>query len=181
MGRTTVEERLITLERQNRRMKYLCLLAGGILAAAVAAGAARDKRTVDCEELNIRDTAGKVRIKMTVNEQMTAKEQGPCVLLLDSRGNCRLLTAVTDDGATLGLFGAMPKERMLTLTNRGDPQLSFSDTDGNTRGHLVVAKEGMMLVFKDTHGKNRVALLAADQVGRVAVFDDEEKVIWKTP
>ncbi len=101
-----VVARLEKVERQNRRFKLVGTVLLLIMATAMLLGAVLPKnRTLETQELIIRDKNNKVRTWMRVVE-----ERGPNVALLDEHGKTRF---------------------MLDMNGLGQVAVKFIDPEGN--------------------------------------------------
>jgi hypothetical protein len=119
-----LQERVVKLERQNRRFKQFGAVALIIPALLVVLGQAPSKKTVEANEFVLRDDAGNIRARlfMTKETTTTAKQ----LLGLDD------LTPVK-----------IPPEATLAMyDNTGNIRVMLNGSDiafGDAKGHLAAA------------------------------------------
>jgi hypothetical protein len=99
-GLEQIQDRLLKLERQNRRFKQLGALALIATASLLVMGQASPKKTVEANEFILRDNSGNVRARLSVEETPSSPGQAQFVLL-DKEGK----TTVTMDSGYFGVFG----------------------------------------------------------------------------
>jgi hypothetical protein len=78
----TVSERLLKLERENRRMKRVAVTASLVVMCTLIMGQAQSVRTVEAERFVLRDSGGRVR----ANLAMLPGDLGPSLSLYDADG-----------------------------------------------------------------------------------------------
>ena len=111
-----VLERLDSLERQNRRLKRVGVLALAFVGALALMGQASRPKTLEAEQFVIRDHQGRVRAEMGMYEpEAGPRSLSPEVKLFDERGRSRVALAAYPLG----------------------PSLDFYDDKGNIRVELV--------------------------------------------
>ncbi len=167
-----LEQRLVRLERANRRMKRIGALVLMVAAAVVLSGAADGKDLPDLEvgSLTLKDKDGKTRALLG------ASADGAVGLLLTDK-----------DGKT---------RAYLVVEANGSPVLALTDKDGKRRASLYVGVDGSpALVLYD---KGRRTLFAATlgvvttvdkrtgaktttTAGALTLFDAKGDVLWQAP
>ncbi len=165
-----LEQRLVRLERANRRMKRIGALVLMVAAAVVLSGAADGKDLPDLEvgSLTLKDKDGKTRA-------LLGPSAGGAVglLLTDKAGKTRAY---------------------LVVEANGSPVLALSDKAGKTRAHLVVGVDGSpALVLYDKDGQTRATLGVTNTVdkrtgaktktteGTLTLSDAKGGVLWQEP
>jgi hypothetical protein len=88
-GLEDIQNRLLRLEKQNRRLKQLG--AGVLIASAslIVMGQIPSKKAVEANEFILRDDGGKVRVRLAVNAKHAYG--APEMVFFDDKGNARLL------------------------------------------------------------------------------------------
>lgn len=122
--------RLERLERVNRRLK---LMGVGIVLASMAScstGLTGKPRTLEAEEIVIRDSHGRARVMIGTPEFLGAafgmKPDQPAIWLSDENGQDR--SVLTTDG--LYLADSHSKPLVEITTDSSGPALRFHDPDG---------------------------------------------------
>ncbi len=142
-------KRLDRLEEQNRWLKRAGAIVVTLGCAAVLAGAAAPKKTLEAEEILLRGPNGETRAKLGMNDSGDAVR----LSLLDRKGTPRAGLAVTNDGPILALMDENERVRthidskgMSILSAKGDNQL------------LIFGGEdtGPVIEFFDRVGRRRV-------------------------
>jgi len=184
MSELTLQERVESVERHNKRLKVgmLAVLAavGGLLFVGATEPVAKVVRAqkfevVDSEGnvrvgvttaggsagLYVKDKDGKLRLRMGAGMGLTDAGQ-PSLSMRDKDGNLRVALSVEDDGR---------------------PMLGLSNKDGRPRVLLWVDEDGSPgLVLSDKDEKFVAMLRVFDDVGpRLVLSDKDGKVIWKAP
>jgi hypothetical protein len=125
----TLESRVATLERENRRWKRGAVLALAVLGGLVLMGQAPRSRVSDevrTRALVIVDQAGTMRVGLT------AASEGPALALFDRAGNARAALCVNKAGTGLTLHDQEGETRAsLIVPPDGSPILQLSDKAGN--------------------------------------------------
>ncbi len=160
-------ERIVRLERANRRLGAAVLALSVFAAGACLTGAGRDP--VDCldaRRITLRDEAGRVRA------QFRADQDGPRLTFFDRRGAERLCIRCPDDGASVLSLGNGEGDRLtrrgirLSAAPDGWSSLSFRDDNERERLTLGLAYDGEPRLRMFTReGRSRIGL-GADMSGR---------------
>lgn len=147
-------QRVDRLERENRWLKRLgvTVLAGlvGVLVMGQTT-AGRSAKTIEAEELHLRDSRGMARATLSVGP-----DGSPRLGLTDQAGVSRLTLVVNSDGSPR--FSLSDKaglaRAVVGLDRDGSPRLGLTDQAGIDRAGLVVMPDGQpMLGFKDKSGR----------------------------
>jgi hypothetical protein len=182
-----LQDRLLKLEKQNRRFKQLVAVALIGVAAMVVMGQAPSKKIVEANEFILKDTSGRVRVKLGMDDKVPGivllNENGqPMVLLADASsyragigGSVQIFNSegqergrfVADNGGTLSLVGGAPKTHTTTLTDEG---LRVFDGQG------FEAQLGVSDLVTPRTGETRKTSAAS-----LILFDKDKNVIWKAP
>ncbi len=167
-----LEQRLVRLERANRRMKRIGALVLMVAAAVVLSGAANGKDLSDLEvgSLTLKDKDGKTRAALGVSACGAVG-----LLLTDKAGKTRA---------------------HLVVEANGSPVLALTDKDGKTRAHLYVGVDGSpVLALSDKDGQTmaqaalgvittvdkRTGAETKTTAGTLTLFDAKGKVLWQAP
>ncbi len=177
--------RLEKLERHNRWMER-CLVSVTLAGVAVALVAANQekpaKKTIEGEEIIIRDSAGKKRIFMGVDKTKEAGEPAALVLFdknekpivtlsgkgdgnggalsIDQKGESRMFFGTgTDRFAGIIMFADPGKQKSgqigLFYANDGKSALMFNDHNHKTRAAIMLETGGRpILMLQDQNGKS---------------------------
>ncbi len=171
-----LEQRLVRLERANRRMKRIGALVLMVAAAVVLSGAANGKDLPDLEvgSLTLKDKDGKPRAALG------ASADGAVGLLLsDKAGKTRAHLVVGVDGSpVLALYDKDGKVRASLYVGvassgpgwpqTGSPGLDLYDKDGQTRATLGVSMVDRLLAPVRTEWT-------------LTLFDAKGVVLWQEP
>jgi hypothetical protein len=137
-----LEERLLRLEKQNRRLKQLGVAALIVVASALVMGQAPANKTVEANEFVLRDASGRVRARLAMKMSPDRKFDYPDMVLLDPKGQARIELFGSNGGdvesshAGLVLYDAKGQVRMNVGTGASSSSLSLSDAEGNVRVSL---------------------------------------------
>lgn len=97
-GFDDLRDRVLKLEKQNRRFKQLGVAALIVAASFAVMGQTPSKKTVEANEFVLRDSNGSIRAKLSVRDDVGGMPQ---MVLLDAKGYASLEL----DGALPGLTG----------------------------------------------------------------------------
>jgi len=158
-----MNDRLLELERQNRRLRILvtafalvtCIAAALHVVPAMRIAEAETAKSVEAEQFVVRDSRGNGRVFIGVTAD------GPLFEFRDTRGKTRLSLAMEKDDVLLSVYDS----RAMAADSRGRLQARVAATRtgvsvgaydaGTLAGSVVVkpAKSGTMLVIEDAGGK----------------------------
>ena len=130
MTHESLDQRLLGLERSQRRLRSFVLLLAVLAGALIVLAAAPPRPApdvVNARAVRILDEKGTARATLTVNA-----DGEPLLLLTDRQGEGRASLFVTNDGRpALGLRDAKGRNRATLALEPGDvPFLSFRDDKG---------------------------------------------------
>lgn len=128
-----IQDRLLKLEKQNRRFKQLGAVASVFAAVIVIMGQVPTNKIVEGNEFILRDDNGQVRAKLSMDVPLGSVPgypASPRLVLIDEKGKQRVQL---DGGALI-------------------PGLTLNDTQGHSRGRFILALETGELFFSDEHG-----------------------------
>lgn len=194
-----LQERIAKLEVQNRWFKRcgVAALAGGALVAIMAQSPSAIRKTIDTNEITIRDTHGNVRARIGVDATNDTAEMW-------------LQTAKGDEGTSLSQNGILMKqdgvartiigESSIKLTNsKGVPNVTLTAVDDAERDLFIEGSNGYLqylpghaLEIADSDGYE-ASMGSAEIRGQGAqtatqtnaasfvLFDPDKKVLWKAP
>jgi len=154
MSGLTLEERVESLERSNRRLKLWVLVVLAVVGGLVCIAATQPvANVVRAQRFELVDAKGKVRIQLGIGGK---DGQAPGAGLFDEKGQLRAALAVGADGS---------------------PFLSLYDEKGNGRAGLSAVPEGTGLTLYDEKGKGRAGLsLVANGNPLLGLYDEKGKV-----
>jgi hypothetical protein len=202
-----LQNRVLKLEKQNRRFKQLLLAALIIPALLLVMGQAPSKKTVEANEFILRDNGGNVRASLSMNTALARPE----LVLRDEQGKARVdlvgsspesapvgggirifnseglpigqLAAGNDGTARLMLINATQKT--LTTLEAGD-WLLVDATNSTVKlepGHVELSDASG---FKATLGTEKLLTQNTGETHQTSaaslvLFDKNKNVIWKAP
>jgi hypothetical protein len=187
-----LQDRLLKLEKQNRRFKQLGVAALVIPALLLVMGQAPSKRTVEANEFILRDDSGNVRARLStaerhitgpgVSKPVTLGGSEPALTLFDEKGQMRVTLdqeeivffdpqgpprVTLGDGLGADLWLVEGDGSLATLTPNS---LELSDNGG------FAAKFGVTDLVTPRTGETHKTSAAS-----VVLFDKDKNVIWKAP
>jgi hypothetical protein len=155
----------------NGMMPFVAAFIGGLLAVNVATRPAEAQDTrIRAEQFTIQDSTGADRIQLQNGPGISARVQ-----LLAPDGTSPMVNIATGAGRlTSGLY---PNAAGLNVfAPDGTPIGRFGT--GNPANDL--APDGLNLLLRDREGRNRIALvIAQDGTPSIELLDDAGKVIWR--
>ena len=199
-----MQNRLLKLEKQNRRLKQVGAVALLVVTVLLIMGEASQKKTFEADEFILRDNSGNVRARLSMNVPTGAAPGFPAaaqLVLFDEKGKKRVML---DGGSTIpGLSLYDGQERVRATFVETDAfgvgaVLVLEDEKGHLQSRL---KEGEVLAglvdtstvsvidaegFAATLG---VTELVTPRTGEkhktsaasLVLFDKDKNVIWKAP
>ena len=192
----TTEQRLERLERENRWMRRIGVVAVAVAAAVFLVGQGKEKELPDLEvrSLTMRDKDGRIRAKLWAIEHPALGSAG--LTLVDRNGNVRgAFDTYNNDGhPSLHLSDPRMETRaILHLAADGAPALSLHDRDGKPRALLVTRADGSpALTLADKDSQARAVLGVTETVNKagaktktaentLTLRDAKGNVIWQAP
>jgi hypothetical protein len=178
-----LQDRLLKLEKQNRRFKQLGAAAFIGATALVVMGQAPSKKTIVANEFILKDSAGKIRAELSVSE--TTKTPVAQLVLFDPNGKEK----VSVDSGPAGLGGGI----VLSGDNGPNAFLTskfFSISRDNNITGMTMAEDGLLV--SDSQGSQTaigvVSLVTPStgethktSVASLVLFDKNKNVIWRAP
>jgi hypothetical protein len=193
-----LRDRLVKLEKQNRRFKQLGAVVLAIAAVVVVIGQAPSKKTVEANEFILRDANGNVRARLRMGGDFFAV---PELDLVDEKGTTRIRMrggmdrvggAVNFSG--ISVFDEHGKERGIFDANQNGAALVFMNVKGTD--DALVRGEGIMVSgpvtvsdnqgFQATLGTTDLVTPRSGETHKTSaaslvMFDKDKNVIWKAP
>ena len=96
-----MQNRLLKLEKQNRRLKQVGAVALLVVTVLLIMGEASQKKTFEADEFILRDNSGNVRARLSMNVPTGAAPGFPAaaqLVLFDEKGKKRVML---DGGSTI--------------------------------------------------------------------------------
>lgn len=147
----TIEQRLTQLERKNRRLTLVLVLAGLAVILAVAVGMAAPEAVLEevkAQKFILVDGDGKFWGGLGVDKT------GSNLILIDENGKGRVWLGMFDGRPQFFLDDENGKTRArLSLAKDSSPNLFLSDKNENVRAMLTVAEVGPFLALRDADGR----------------------------
>jgi hypothetical protein len=186
-----LQDRLIKLEKQNRRFKQLGVAAVIVPALLLVMGQAPSKKTVEANEFALKDNGGHVLTRLSIKALPGVAGgtiQAPVMDFLDEDGNHTLSIL----GGIGGLGGS------LFIYSQGKPTLVMDSAElrlggiTSTSGKETTLIESGSLSLQDDEGF-RTAVGTTDLItpragethkssaASLTLFDKDKNVIWKAP
>ncbi len=151
-----LQDRLLKLESQNRRLKQLGFAALIVVTSLAVMGQAPSPKTVEAHEFILRDDSGNVRAKLSMNEHAN-----PEMVFLDEKGGARIKL----EGENGSFYGGV---------------ISVFDSHGQQRGLFAARDTGGGISLLDSKGRPRTTLSPGDLwiAGGVRLEDDDGFAAW---
>lgn len=190
-GLEDLQERVVKLERQNRRFKRLGATALIVPALLLLLGQAPSKKTVEANEFVLRDAGGNVRIKLSMENHGGGGT--PRMVFLDAKGaaNLELEGSVPGIfGSTVGIDDEQGRRVSTWFANEvggalwvSDPNLKSSASVSLTPGNVGVTDEAG---FEASLGTQDLVTPSTGETYKTSaasliLFDKNKHVIWKAP
>lgn len=151
-----LEKRVARVEGQNRRLKRTGAAGLIVVALLVIMGQTSSKKTVEANEFILRDGAGNVRARLSMNESLSNSE----LVLFDEKGGTRIKV----EGGN-GLSGGV---------------VSVFDSRGELRGLISGPGFGGHISLLDSAGHPMTTISAGDMwvAGGIRLEDDNGFAAW---
>ena len=165
-----LEKRLVKLERQNRRVKWMGILFIVLAVAVVCMGQTRPKnRLIEGEKFVLKDISG------TRRAELVMEPGGPGLVLYDADQNRigRFGGTGEGHGAGLSLQGARGESKVTLISLADGPHLLMFDARGKFRGEMAATVKGPYLFLYDDTEKVRAALAVEGDAPKLQVSDKE--------
>jgi hypothetical protein len=168
--------RLISLEKQNRRLKQLGAALIVLVTSLIVMGQASSKKTVEANEFVLRDNSNNVRARLSIHEPFDIPEMD----LFDEKGRPSVELSgglVPSDGSVgvqgggLILYDSQGHERGTFLVKDSTAYLRLNDGNGSLKTavseNLVVVEDGALVARSQE--KNISAIIG----GEIKVSDNQ--------
>jgi hypothetical protein len=154
---TDLQNRLLKVENQNRRLKLLGVMALIAVTSLIVMAHTPSRKTVEANEFVLRDDQGNIRARLS----MDAAQSNPEMTLLDEKGRARLELK----GGVGSMYGGM---------------VSVFDPRGQNRGIFSAWEAGGRISLLDSKGNPRTTLFPGDiwVAGGVRLEDDDGFAAW---
>jgi len=165
-----LEKRLVKLERQNRRVKWMGILFIVLAVAVVCMGQTRPKnRLIEGEKFVLKDISG------TRRAELVMEPGGPGLVLYDADGNRigRFGGTGEGNGAGLSLQGASGASKVTLISLTDGPHMLMFDSRGKFRSELGATVKGPYLFLHDDSEKVRVALAVDGDSPKLQISDKD--------
>jgi hypothetical protein len=160
----SVEERLASLEKQNRRLKTAGFLVLGLFGSAILWACpmkTQEPGNLTAQEFRLVDASGKTRGGLSIGAE------GPYLSLLDSNGKERILMGLANNLPHLTLKDANESGRIQLGIVPDSSGLMLYDSKGEPRAQLDVGNAGPRLYLENQFGYQAT-------VGNYLVLGNEE-------
>jgi hypothetical protein len=178
---TQLEHELLTVKRQNLRLRRFGVAFLIASVSLVAIGARREnERTIEAERIILRDRAGNARAVIGVDERNDVS-----FVMNDERGTARAVLFAKDGGAAFALNDQRGHRRVsMGITPTDNPAIVISTEEGHAQVSMTAHKEvGPRLTIHDMKGEAiRVSMgVWPNSHAYMAVLDEKGKTIWDSP
>jgi len=173
----TLEQRLEKLERENRWMRRIGVVAAAVAAAVFLIGQGKDREPPDLvvRSLRVQDEKGKVRASL----RMTA--DGAILGFYDDDGKMRIMLGAKGDRHSLKFIDTAGESRATFGTTAGFPALKLAEGSGTTRVLLSATPGFRGLYLRDKDDMPRAVLEMVDGSPTFKFGDAKGNVIWQAP
>jgi hypothetical protein len=159
-------QRLEKLERQNRRLMQVGVLALAFLFSVVWMGQApRKLRPIEADRFTLKDSDGKKRAELLI------EESGPGLVLYDTTGRRIGRFGGVSNGAGLSLQSIEGGARLSLASQPEGPHLLLFDPSGKFRTELGAGEKGPYVLLHDSNGSPRAALVLDNEQPRLQLSD----------
>jgi len=189
------EERLLRLERSNRRLKAGMAVFGiAAFALAILGAAAPTPKVLTAERFVLLDSSGRERAELSSNSKsaalqfsnadgsraliVSAGSTDNAVIIDDKKGQIRegLITGENGDAQIALMHDGMEQDALSITDNAKGTAMAIRDQNGNERVDVGVTPKGGSLAVADGNGRVRTAI--ADQ--GVVSLDANGRLLWGT-
>jgi hypothetical protein len=176
-GLEDIQNRLLKLERQNRRLKQFGVAVLIASASLIVTGQAPSKKIIEANEFILRDDSGNVRARLSMGVPVGAAPGFPAVaqlILFDEKAKKRVAVNGGTSIETLGFAQRDPRSAI--------PGFSVFDEQERARGYFTetdASDLGPALQLLDAQGKSQIILELGEVEGdsvaasRVLVHDTD--------
>jgi hypothetical protein len=170
-----LQDRLLKLEKQNRRFKQLGIAALIVPALLLVMGQAASKKTVEANEFILRDDSGNIRAKL----EMVGTLPVPEMTLFDDKGNAsvRMNGGINENlGAGISLFDSRGQERESFRVLQDGPALTLEDSKGKNRGIFGFSepRNNTLLAVFDMDGNPRGQFAGGNNGAALELYDSKQ-------
>jgi hypothetical protein len=183
-----VQERLLKLEMQNRRLKRLGAAALVGVALLLAMGQAPAKKTVEANEFILKDDSGNIRARLFVTAKSTTNMTIPGIAQpMPVTSNLKSMLALYDDK---GQVSGVLEEDSITFTKYRMSLASGTLSMGDETAGVVVSPYSVGLFdeqgYSSALGRTALAMPRTGEkqmtsAASLVMFDKNKNVIWKAP
>ncbi len=167
----SLTERVLRLERSQRRLHRLVAVLGLALGAAVLLGAtAGDDHILRGRTLQLKDDQDRVRVLLSDNGGLS---------LLDADGAPRAVLSLDGSGPGLVLYG--PDSRAILNVNPDGPALTFTAARGSLRAIFASLRGEPGLVFFDKEERERLHFTVGGGGARGELRGADGDAFWHQP
>ncbi|MDX2165854.1 MAG: hypothetical protein SF182_02280 [Deltaproteobacteria bacterium] len=167
----SLSERVIRLERAQRRLHLLVTTLGLLLLATVVLGATgAGDGVLRGRSLQLTDDQERVRVLLSATAGVS---------LLGPDGAPRAVLSLDGSGPGLVLYGS--DSRAILNINPDGPALAFTAARGGLRAILASVRGAPGLVFFDAEERERLHLAVGADGARAALRGADGAVLWQQP
>lgn len=145
----SIAARVEKLEKQNRRIKTLCLFLVFLPTLAIVACQSRSADVVEAQRIALRDKSGKTRIEITMSYD-ASPNGNPVIRLLDENGKDRTVIGA----GVLSVSGGKQTQLALlddSLQFYSESGVATARLDGKNGGNLyLIGKDGTVFLRGDS-------------------------------
>jgi len=185
-----LEKRVAALEGQNRRFRQTGAAALIAVTLLIIMGQAPSRKTVGANEFLLRDAAGNVRARLSMNESLSNSE----LVLLDEKGGTRIkmeggngvsggVVSVFDSRGNLrGLISGGFGGHISLLDSTGSPKTTIAPGDIWVDGGIRLEDDNGFAAWVGKTGLlYEGEAQTASAASLILVDNPHRKVLWKAP
>jgi len=193
-----INARLEKLERENRRMKKIGIVAIVFASVLFISGQAKTNKVVEANEFVLKDGNGRARARLsmvTVSDTTLMQKDIPNLSFYDDEGHPRIFIAALPEESRIYLNDS--QQTMHSAMWAGSAALSGAGVSITGRNELVQVTldtfiEGPQLVLKDKEGysaemgrtdlvQTKTGKEEQTPAASLVLFDKGKKVLWAAP
>jgi len=194
-----INARLEKLERENRRIKKLGIVAAAFASVLFISGQAKTNKVVEANEFRLVDASGKVRARLamlTLLENAVLQKDIPNLSFYDVEGHSRIFIAAFEHQSRIYLNGS--QQTVSSEMWAGSPGAVGAGVNINgPSGYFLVSLDGTVIAgpqleIADKEGYSTQigkTDLVATKTGKkertpaasLVLFDKDKKVLWSAP
>jgi hypothetical protein len=194
LGFEDIQDRLLKLEKENRRFKQLGAVVLAIATAIVAMGQGQAKKTVEANEFLLKDADGKLRVRIGMGLDFQHKD-GPAIVLFDAENFPRISISTSEDQAKIevnspqlsassAMWAGSPGKSGSGLGINGPAGVFRVNLDGPAIDGPQVSiedKEGYSTEIGRSDLVTKTGRQEKTPAASLILFNKDKKIMWSAP